>query len=207
MQSYLNQLTALASSSAPLAALPNGINSVYAVIDDRAQNLAAIKTSGIDFYARYSVVTGFGDIFANVAGTYILSFKNQANPNATTIETVHSDTTRLRVSTQLGTNIGPLTVQGTWNHASGFATTPTAANLQQNKIGSFDVFNLFMKFDVPSESTMLKDLSFTLNVDNIFDKAPPLYRGTYSGGGNTSLGFANGFTLGRLVRVGVSKKF
>ncbi|MBV1686766.1 TonB-dependent receptor [Novosphingobium sp. G106] len=97
--------------------------------------------------------------------------------------------------------------EATWNHASGFSTTPTPANLQQNKIGAFDIFNLFMKYDVPGESMLLKDLSFTLNVDNVFDKAPPLYRGTYSGGGNTSVGFANGFTLGRLIRVGVSKKF
>jgi iron complex outermembrane receptor protein len=64
-----------------------------------------------------------------------------------------------------------------------------------------------MKYDVPGESMLLKDLSFTLNVDNVFDKALPLYRGTYSGGGNTSVGFANGFTLCRLIRVGVSKKF
>lgn len=86
-------------------------------------------------------------------------------------------------------------------------STKTAANLQQNKVGAFNVFNLFMKYDVPGESTLLKDLSFTLNVDNLFDKAPPLYRGTYSGGGNTSVGFANGFTLGRLIRIGASKKF
>ncbi|MEJ5975014.1 hypothetical protein WG901_00075 [Novosphingobium sp. PS1R-30] len=62
-------------------------------------------------------------------------------------------------------------------------------------------------YEVPDSSSLLKDLAFTVNVDNVFDKAPPLYRGTYSGGGNTSVGFANGFTLGRLVRVGVSKKF
>ncbi|RYH14223.1 MAG: TonB-dependent receptor [Alphaproteobacteria bacterium] len=207
MQTYLNQLTALASNPQALAALPNGINSVYAVIDDRSQNLAAIKTSGIDFYGRYRIETGFGGIFANVSGTYILSFKNQANPNAPLLDIVNKDLTRFRVSTQLGADIGGLRVQGTWDHASGFATTPTAANLQQARIGAFDVFNLFLRYEVPDGSSLLKDLAFTVNVDNVFDKAPPLYRGTYSGGGNTSVGFANGFTLGRLVRVGVSKKF
>ena len=207
MQTYLNQLTALASNPTALAALPNGINSVYAVIDDRAQNLAAIKTSGLDFYARYRYDTSFGGIFAGVAGTYILTFKNQANPNAPLLDIVRKDLTRFRVSSQLGADISGFRAQVTWDHASGFTTTPTAANLQQDEIKGFDVFDLFFKYDVSGDSALLKDLSFTLNVDNVFDKDPPLYRGTYSGGGNTSVGFANGFTLGRLFRVGVTKKF
>jgi iron complex outermembrane receptor protein len=207
MQGYLDQLTALASNPQALAALPNGINSVYAVIDDRSQNLAAIKTSGLDFYARYRMETRFGGVFANVAGTYILTFENRANPNAPSIDIVHADLTRLRVSSQLGVDIGGFRAQATWDHASGFKTTPTAANLQQDRVKAFDVFNLFFRYEMAGNSKMLNDLAFTINVDNVFDKAPPLYRGTYSGGGNTSLGFANGFTLGRLVRVGISKKF
>ncbi|MGH1559829.1 hypothetical protein ACRAWD_23220 [Caulobacter segnis] len=39
----------------------------------------------------------------------------------------------------------------------------------------------------------------TLNVDNLFDKAPP-WR-------NANSGYANGSTLGRLVSLGVRTKF
>ena len=39
----------------------------------------------------------------------------------------------------------------------------------------------------------------TLNVDNVFDEDPP-----YS---NTSTGYANGSTLGRLVSVGLRARF
>jgi iron complex outermembrane receptor protein len=56
---------------------------------------------------------------------------------------------------------------------------------------------------VPGESKIAKDLTVSLNIDNLFDQDPPLFRGQLS----TFNGFANGFTLGRLVRFGVTKKF
>lgn len=56
---------------------------------------------------------------------------------------------------------------------------------------------------MPGESRIAKDLTLSLNVDNLFDQDPPLFRGQSS----TFNGFTNGFTLGRLVRLGVSKRF
>jgi len=102
----------------------------------------------------------------------------------------------------LGAEVGNVKAQATWNHSGGFAITPTAANLQQSKVGRYDLFNLYFQYDVPVDG-VFKDLSFSLNVDNVFDKDPPLLRETR----NNNDGFAYGFTLGRLVKFGVSKKF
>ncbi len=204
MQAYFNSLAGIATNSTTaLAALPSGFNSVYAVIDDRTTNLARIKTSGIDFYARYRTDTGFGSVFADVSGTYITKFDNQANPNAPLLDQTLLDFTKLRLSASLGADVGDLRAQVTWNHSQGYATTPTAANLQQARVGSYNVFNLFFQYNVPADSGAFKDLTFTLNVDNVFDKDPPLFRGAR----NSTFGIDNGFTLGRLVKVGVSKKF
>ena len=88
----------------------------------------------------------------------------------------------------------------TWNHSSGFDVIRIVTR-PQDHVGAFDTFNLFFKYDVPGESMLLKDLSFTLNVNNVFDKDPPVNKLS------TDNGFANGFTLGRLIQFGVSKKF
>jgi len=110
---------------------------------------------------------------------------------------------RLRVATTLGANVGNLRAQVIWNHSQGFDIIPTATNLQQTHVKSFNVFNLFFQYKVPGDSAIAKDLTFSLNIDNLFDQDPPLFRGSTA----TFFGFANGFTLGRLVRLGVSKKF
>ena len=69
-------------------------------------------------------------------------------------------------------------------------------------MSSFNVVNLFFRYDVKGED-LLKDLSFTLNINNVFDQDPPLLKGfNFSG-----QGYTNGSTIGRLVQLGVSKKF
>ena len=187
-----------------LASLPNNdFSSVYSVVDSRASNLGRVQTTGLDFYARLRHETGFGDVFADVSGNYILTFNQQASPAAPIVSTIGLDTTKLRLQTTLGTNIGNLLAQVVWNHSQGYDTTPNAANLQQSRVDSFNLFNLYFRYNMPGESKIAKDLTFSLHVDNVFDQDPPLYRGTVS----TFSGFANGFTLGRLVRFGVTKKF
>ena len=74
-------LRPLALTSTPARAT-NALNTiggtfggVYSVIDARVANVGAVQTDGLDFYARYTHDTGFGDIYADIAGTYILSLK------------------------------------------------------------------------------------------------------------------------------------
>jgi iron complex outermembrane receptor protein len=168
-----------------------------------AQNLARVKTTGLDFYARMRKETGFGDVYADVSGNYVLTFKQQASASAPVVSTLVTDTTRLRLTSTLGANVGDLKAQVTWNHSQGFDILPSAANAQQDHVASYDLFNLFFQYRVPGDSALTKDLALSLNIDNVFDKDPPLYRGTTA----TFFGFGNGFTLGRLVRLGVSKQF
>ena len=206
MKAFYDKLVAEGGTggATTLASLPNGdFSSVYSVIDVRASNLARILTTGLDFYARMRQETGFGDVFADVSGNYILTFKQQASAAAPIVSTLELDTTRLRMQTTLGADVGNLLAQVVWNHSQGYNITPTATNLQQSRVDSFNVFNLFLQYKVPGESRIAKDLTLSLNVDNLFDQDPPLFRGQAS----TFNGFANGFTLGRLVRLGVSKRF
>jgi len=210
MLNYFNKLTAegVINSDATLARLTGNtplekFSTVYGVADARQTNLGRVKTTGLDFYARMRKETGFGGVFADVSGNYILTFQQQAFKGAPLVSTVELDTTRLRVSSSLGADVGNFRAQVTWNHSQGYAIIPIASSLQQNRVDSYNVFNLFFNYKVPGESRFAKDLTFSLNIDNVFDQDPPLWRNQSF----VSYGNANGFTLGRLVRFGVSKKF
>ena len=58
-------------------------------------------------------------------------------------------------------------------------------------------------FDAQIAFTGVKGLRLALGARNLFDKDPPLFRGADS----SLFGVRNGFSLGRLFRLGVSKKF
>jgi iron complex outermembrane receptor protein len=64
------------------------------------------------------------------------------------------------------------------------------------------VVDLFFKYDVPGEK-LLKDLSLTLNINNVFNTAPPVWK-TFD---FVTAGYTNGFTLGRVFQFGARKKF
>jgi len=205
MAAYFNTLAAnvpAASAANVLAAVGGNFSNVYAVLDGRTTNLGTVQTSGLDFYLRYNRETSFGDIYADIAGTYILTLKQGGTTGAINVNGIDPNN-RLKVNSTVGADIGNLRAQVTWQHAAGEKIAPTAANLQQSHVNGFNVFNLFFQYKVPGESSIAKDLSFTLNVDNVFNTDPPLYHGLSA----SLFGVANGFTLGRVVKFGVSKKF
>ncbi|HEX7873145.1 MAG TPA: TonB-dependent receptor [Sphingobium sp.] len=181
---------------------------IYALIDFRVGNYGILNTSGLDFNANYRHETGFGSIDATVAGNYQLTRKTQTSPGAPVrnqlvaiVSTAQNATPRLQLQASLGATVGKFRAQATLNHTSGYAVAPIPGIRPQDHVSPYDTVNVFFKYDVPGESALLQDLSFTLNVNNVFDQDPPEYRST------PDSGFNNAFTLGRLVMLGVSKKF
>jgi iron complex outermembrane receptor protein len=188
---------------------PAFANGVYAYFDARKQNVGAAKVSGLDFNLNYRTETGFGSIFANGNATYTLTFKLRPG-NGAFVEQVNFDRSRFRSRVTVGAEIGNLTASATWNHLQGYNlqfpvgyNNPGAGFFQQTSIGSFNTVDLFFRYNFKGEG-FDKDLALTLNVNNVFDQDPPLSIATGSG---VTAGYANGATLGRLVQVGVSKKF
>ncbi len=204
LSNYWNTLTAGAPPLAVATALATfgNFDNVYSVLDGRTTNLGRVKTSGLDFYVRYTHPTSFGDVYGDVSGNYVLTYSNGGTTG--TLNTNALDPNNgFRVNTTLGSNIGNLRAQVSWAHTGGFRVLPSTANLQQVYAKGMDVFNLFFQYKVPGESAILKDLEFSLNIDNVFNVDPPLFRGL----SNSLQGAGNGFTLGRVVKFGVSKKF
>jgi iron complex outermembrane receptor protein len=66
----------------------------------------------------------------------------------------------------------------------------------QTRVDSFNTVDLFFAYDLGG---VLKNSMLTVNIDNVFDQDPPYL--------NSSTGYTNGFSLGRLVSFGVRTKF
>jgi iron complex outermembrane receptor protein len=177
---------------------------VYFLADGRRANFSSVITTGLDFSARYETETGFGSLYARVAGNYVLSYKQSAVAGQPYQDLVHIYP-RLRVATTLGATVGGLRGQATWQHTGGYHIPPQQSNLNQSFVKSFNVISLFFEYDFNGDG-LTKDLALTLNVDNVFDQDPPLLRGGSSSGATGGYG-ANGFTLGRLFQFGIMKKF
>ena len=148
--------------------------------------------------------TGFGGLDFEVNANLPTRRERKISPTATLTNDLLRDNPKLILSATAGTTIGGFRAQASVYHTGGYDIVPiTAIAVPQSSVGSFTTANLFFKYDVPSSSGILKDLSFTANINNVFDTNPPELRRNNS----NELGFANGSTLGRLIQFGINKKF
>jgi iron complex outermembrane receptor protein len=189
-----------------LYGLPGGL---YSFLDFRRHNLGDVDQSGIDFDVRYHMPTSFGAVTASIGGTYSLDWKIAAVSGAPFTSVLDTPgASRFSMVSSLGAEWGNLTGTLFWYHTEGFDISPPLASAgfptPQTHVGGFDTFNLFVQWDVKGQN-LLKDLSLTLNVDNLFDADPPFYNGS---GFGTLSGYApNTGTLGRVVTLGLRKRF
>jgi iron complex outermembrane receptor protein len=173
---------------------------IYETVNFLEGNYGTLIDDGIDFGVNYRHATDFGAWDSSVSGTYTLDRTSQLGPGAAVINSLASDSSKFQMQATLGADIKDFRMQATLNHSTGFNVVPSAT-LPQHSVSNFDVVNLFFKYKMPGDDLMLKNLSFTLNVNNVFDKEPPVYKSS------TGNGYENFFTLGRMWMVGVSKKF
>lgn len=183
-------------------------NCIYAIVDARKSNFGSVNVAGLDFDVSYRHDTGFGSVDASWRGTLEVKREQQVGVGAPFISQLGYNNNVFRFTASVGANIGDLRAQVTWNHRHGYDLNPIVTipgtTDTQTRIGDYNVFNLFLKYDVNGEG-MFKDLSFTANLDNIFNTDPPVaYGGSFLG---AQTGYANGFTVGRMLSIGVSKRF
>lgn len=189
--------------SAVVEPLIAGGTPVYELVDFRTGNFGIVKVTGVDFSVNYRRDTGFGGVDVAVSGNIPLTRVAQASPTSAVVDELKRDNPTLYLQSTLGADIGGLRAQATWNYNNGYDIIPTTGVPVQDHVKGFSTFNLFFKYDVPIESGLFQNLSFTLNVNNVFDKDPPILLRN----DQNEFGYANGFTLGRMFILGVSKQF
>ncbi|MGN6358222.1 MAG: TonB-dependent receptor plug domain-containing protein [Novosphingobium sp.] len=195
-------IPAAADQLAGAALYAPGKPTVYAIVNISRTNLSRVKLSGLDFNIGYTHETAFGSIDAGFSGNYQLSRRTQSVVTLPFNDDLAQGMNRFNFVARAGADIGNFRAQATLYHTAGYALNPLPANNFQSRVGAFDVVDLFFKYDVPGEK-LLKDLSLTLNINNVFDAAPPVWQ-TFD---FVTAGYTNGFTLGRVVQFGARKKF
>lgn len=164
-----------------------------------------MELDGLDAALSYRLEAGFGSFDLGFNANYELNRKQQPIAGAAFSDLLAANNSRFKFSTVLGTTISGLRAQVTWNHTGGYDLDPAVSSAgEQARVKSFNVINLFFKYDVPGEG-IFKDLSFTLNIDNVVDQDPPRY--IQQSITPSQDGYINGNTLGRFVQFGVSKRF
>jgi iron complex outermembrane receptor protein len=185
---------------------PNGPH-VYELLDYRKTNLGDAKISGIDWSLRYSHDTDFGSVDATISGNNLLKDYQDSGPGTVWANQIATGNSLFRFALTVGANIGDLRAQLTVNHSQGYNVVE-AANLPQTHVDSFDIVNLFFRYDLDDSGLpWTKKMSVTLNIGNVFDTDPPVYKLAGAAPGGIGGGFANGQTLGRLFQFGIAKDF
>jgi iron complex outermembrane receptor protein len=178
---------------------------LYAIQDDRKTNLGSYDVDGLDYTASYVHKTGFGSIDFALNGTYDLNILSSPAPGAPFADLVENNTSRLQLRASVGARIGALRAQAALNHTAGYQLDPPVGlNGQQTHVSSFDVVDLFFKYDL-SGNVVFNNASATLGVYNVFNRDPPVFKEQ-----NIVIsmnGYTNGATIGRLIQIGVAKGF
>lgn len=165
------------------------------IIDRRVANLDQARLKGLDFFANYLVETSFGDVNFGITGNKQLTF--DITSGGTTQDNIKYDVPDFNIAGNVGLHVGGFTGRVTVKHTGGFDTNTAVA---QTKVGSFTVADLYLGYEFPEGSGIADGLALRVNVDNIFDTDPPVFRQ------QRNLNYS-GFTLGRIFKLSLSKKF
>ncbi len=192
----LNDLLALATPvnlPAPLPAIGN-------VLDLRLNNFGVRNTDGLDFDVNYRWSTGFGSVFADLAGNYILNFDTQFSPGAPVADSLKLGVPRWTTRGTLGVDAGALSFAGYVNYRAGITnnyTTPTGVDAYE--ADGYMTVDLRVFWTLPDES-WTRGTVLALQVNDLFDETPPFFPASDGIGGAYN-------PIGRSVALSLRKSF
>lgn len=169
-----------------------GVENIGLILDRRTANTESALLEGIDFAVSYYQSTGFGEMSYSLAGTKTLTFDLGARGTELQ-DTLAEDTADLNFAGTIGWRNDNMRAKLTMRYSNGFDTSN--AQLGQTSVDSFLVTDLSVRYDI-NESTSIR-----LNIDNMLDEEPPIWRQ------NGFLLPYSGWTLGRTFKIGFTKSF
>ncbi len=204
---YTYNVTA-AGYAAVLAQLTNGASlgtqqpssNIAIIVDTRTTNLNAAKIKGVDLHASYDADTTIGHFALGISATR----QTKAiitNGGATTDELFHGSPA-LFATSYLGWNSGGLSAKVTVNHSGSFRDGAVNNVNYSEEVRPFTTTNLNLGYSFKDSGGMLNGTSFHVIVDNLFETTPQTIKRNNIN--NTSY---NNWTLGRVIKLGVSAKF
>jgi iron complex outermembrane receptor protein len=168
----------------------------YIMRDARRHNLGNQYVNGFDVGFVWNQTTDFGSIRASFDSSYILKREAEDYDGGPRVDLLSDGNRQLVMSGTLGANVGNFTASATLNHSGGYNVIGLP---NQDRVGSFSPVNLFFRYSF-DEQGFLGGTELTVNIDNVFNTAPPFE--------NSGDGVASGVsTLGRYFNLGLKKRF
>jgi iron complex outermembrane recepter protein len=180
--------------------LPTPLPTIGNFIDLRLNNFGIRNTDGIDFDVNYRWTTGFGSIFADLAGNYILNYTTKASPASAETDSLDLGIPQATVRGTLGVDFGAVAVTGFVNYRDGVRnnfTTPTGVS--SYKSDSYTTTDLRVTWTLP-DSGLTRGSVLALQINDLFDETPPYFPATDGIGGAYN-------PIGRFVALNVRKAF
>nr|WP_255681910.1 TonB-dependent receptor [Luteimonas sp. BDR2-5] len=185
-----------------LSGAPYDPSNVVAIAYAHLINVARQRAKGMDLSGSYRFDLGSGQLMLRGGASWLdLSQQNtSAGPELDLSGRIYFPA---ELNGRLGAvwSSGGLSVSAFANHASG-VTSRLTENTQ--KLGSFTTIDSTLRYETAQGSSALSGLSFSLSVDNVFNRNPPLYVPTIATI-HTPYDTTNYSPIGRYVTVSVSK--
>jgi iron complex outermembrane receptor protein len=196
---YETILSQLGNGAAIKAQQPNA-SSIALVVDSRISNLNASKIQGFDVHVDVKIPTGIGDLGFGANGN-VPTRSRVTNNGATTDEIGHIDP-EYTFSTYVSLRKDRWSARATVNIRGPFENA--TVDYLGNKLFAdpFIMTNLFIGYSIKDSSGPLNGTSFRLNIDNLFDKEPQRIKLA-----NTNFPSFMNWTLGRVIKLGITKEF
>lgn len=175
-------------------------SNIALVVDARTSNLNSAQIRGVDFHVTYDHDFDFGHMQFGINGN-VPTRALVTTPEATTEEVGHLNP-EYTLSNWVEWSKDRWTVKATVNISGPFdGATPNYLN-QVEKTSPFVLTNLFIGYKIKDSSGPLNGLALRLNIDNLFDKEPSRIKLA-----STNFPSYNNWTLGRVIKLGISKEF
>lgn len=172
------------------------------IADTRRTNQGAVHLWGIDASASYTHAFDWGVVFGEFNAAQTLGHERSITGGGWADDTqqVNSNYGDFRFTLSGGFTTGPWTARATLNYLPGYSLTDPVANaLGYDEVESFTPIDVFTSYTFDQPDGLLNGVELSLAVDNVFNEEPSFRLNSENGG--------LGNTLGRLMSVGVRKRF
>ena len=180
---------------------PASPSDVYAIVDGRKLNIGRTKTEGLEFIGDYRATESWGSWRLGVNATKILNFRRSivsGQPLVDVVNTINNPAGfvgRAYVGADLGGFSGTVFV----SHYGSY-DNDTIAPIQD--VPAHTEVDLALRYTVDSPFSMMKGVTFSLDVQDLFDNDPPFVQaGTLAFDGNAHN------AVGRTISIGVRTSF
>lgn len=170
------------------------------LVDRRTSNIEAAKVEGIDFHLYYNTPTSFGDLSFGIDGTK--TTKSERISAGATSDQLGLGGPELSARIFAGLDAGSFSTKVTVNYSGKFHDSNPDFLGNTVIVDPFVTTNLFLGYEFDEESGALAGTSLRLIVDNLFEEKPQVIRR----GTPNQISYAN-WTLGRVIKLGISKEF